>query len=145
MEDEIMERNLKNDVINTAESFTKNFSDKGNFDYSVESLLNLDDLLDELNDYEIDEDTLYSISSMAGCYIFEVARRNYGGDYYWDEEREQPILVTGKPNFAISIYAFDKVRGRVVNGKEDNIPFYFNGYIEAVMKGRETGYNATIV
>lgn len=140
-----MEKNLKNDVINTSENFTKNFSDKGNFDYSVESLLKLDDLLDELNDYEIDEDTLHSISSMAGCYIFEVARRNYGGEYYWDQAREEPILVTGEPNFAVSIYAFEKVKGRVTNGQEDNIPFYFNGYIGAVEKGRQTGQNATIV
>lgn len=140
-----MEKNLKNDVINTSESFTKNFSDKGNFDYSVASLLKLDDLLDELSDYEIDEDTLQSISSMAGCYIFEVARRNYGGEYYWVQECEEPILVTGEPNFAVSIYAFEKVKGRVINGQEDNIPFYFNGYVEAVEKGRQTGQNATIV
>ncbi|WP_097028441.1 hypothetical protein [Clostridium peptidivorans] len=140
-----MERSLKNDVITTAESFTNNFSHRGNFDYSVESLQELDDILEELSDYELDEDTLYSASSMAGSYIFEVARRNYGGEYYWGKEREQPVLVTGQPNFSVSIYAFEKVKGRIVNGEEDNIPFYFKGYIEAVEKGRKAGYNATIV
>ncbi|WP_055669021.1 hypothetical protein [Desnuesiella massiliensis] len=140
-----MERSLKNHVITTAESFSNNFSHRGNFDYSIESLKELDDILEELNDYEFDEDTLYSAASMAGSYIFEVARRNYGGEYYWVQEREQPVLVTGQPDFSISIYAFEKVKGRIVNGKEDSIPFYFKGYIEAVEKGRKTGYNAIIV
>lgn len=58
------------------------FSDKGNFDFSVESLRKVDDVLEELCDFELDEDNLDSVASMAGCYIFEVARRNYGGKYY---------------------------------------------------------------
>ncbi|WP_261300549.1 hypothetical protein [Paenibacillus andongensis] len=33
--------------------------------------------------HQIDDDTLDSVSSMAGSYIFEVARRNYGGQYIW--------------------------------------------------------------
>jgi hypothetical protein len=44
-----MGENLKSDVINTAENFTRNFSNKGNFDYSAESLIKIDDLLDELS------------------------------------------------------------------------------------------------
>lgn len=140
-----MERSLKSDVVTTAENFTKNFSDRGNFNFSVESLQELDDILDELNDYELDENALYSAASMAGSYIFEVAKRNYGGEYYWVEEKKQPVLVTGQPNFSVSIYAFEKAKDRIVNGKEDSIPFYFKGYIEAVEKGRKTGYHATIL
>lgn len=140
-----MQSKLEQDIRSTAESFTTNFSDRGDFDFSVESLKHVDDLLDEISDFEIDEDHLESISSMVGCYIFEVARRNYGGQYYWDQERKQPVLVTGEPDFSISILAFEKVKGRVQNGKEDSIPFYFDGYMEAVKKGRETGYCATIV
>ncbi|MFD1175935.1 hypothetical protein ACFQ3W_06390 [Paenibacillus puldeungensis] len=140
-----MQNKLEQDIRSTAESFTTNFSDRGNFDFSVESLKGVDDLLDEISDFEIDEDHLESISSMVGCYIFEVARRNYGGQYYWIQETEQPVLVTGQPDFSVSILAFEKVKGRVQNGKEDSIPFYFDGYIEAVKKGRDTGYCATVV
>ncbi|MGG1516938.1 hypothetical protein ABE504_16135 [Paenibacillus oryzisoli] len=136
---------LEQDIITTAESFVNNFSDKGNFDYSVQSLRKLDDILEELSEYQIDDDALDSVSSMAGSYIFEVARRNYGGQYIWVQERDQPVLVTGEPEYSISIVAFDKVRGRIRNGKEDDIPYYFDGYIEAVEKGRNTGYIATIV
>lgn len=140
-----MGENLKIDVINTAESFTRNFSDKGNFDYSVESLIKVDDLLDELSEFELDENNLYSASSMVGSYIFEVARRNYGGEYYWIQESEQPILITGKPDFDVSICAFQKVKDRLINGEEDNIMFYFKGYIEAVERARKTGDCATIL
>ncbi|GJM69701.1 hypothetical protein HMSSN036_19170 [Paenibacillus macerans] len=140
-----MPTTLEQDILSTAESFTKNFADKGNFDFSIESLHDVDDLLDELCDFELDEDHLDSISSMVGCYIFEVARRSYGGKYYWVQDRKQPILITGEPDFSISLLAFDKVKGRILNGTEDNIPFYFNGYVEAVKKGKETGYCATIV
>lgn len=140
-----MQSRLEQDIISTAESFTNHFSDKGNFDFSVQSLRRVDDILEELCEYEIDNDSLDSVSSMVGSYIFEVARRNYGGKYYWIQDREQPVLVTGEPEFSISILAFDKVRGRIQNGKEDDIPYYFEGYINAVEKGKETGYRATIV
>ncbi|WP_010492873.1 hypothetical protein [Paenibacillus elgii] len=140
-----MQSSLEQDIILTAESFTKNFSDKGNFDFSVDSLRNVDDILEELGGFELDDNILDSVSSMAGCYIFEVARRNYGGKYYWIQERKQPVLVTGEPEFSISIMAFEKVRSRIQNGKEDEIPYYFDGYIRAVEKGKETGYCATIV
>ncbi|CAH1191795.1 MULTISPECIES: hypothetical protein [Paenibacillus] len=140
-----MQSRLEQDIISTAESFKNNFSDKGNFDFSVLSLREVDVILDELCEYELDHDTLDSVSSMVGSYIFEVARRNYGGKYYWIQEREQPVLVTGEPEFSISIFAFDKVRGRIQNGKEDDIPYYFDGYIKAVEKGKQTGYCATIV
>ncbi|MBU7316697.1 hypothetical protein [Paenibacillus oleatilyticus] len=140
-----MQSSLEQDIIITAENFTKNFSDKGNFNFSVDSLRNVDDILEELRDFELDDDILDSASSMAGCYIFEVARRNYGGKYYWVQERDQPVLVTGEPEFSISIFAFEKVRSRLQNGKEDEIPYYFDGYIQAIEKGKETGYCATIV
>ncbi|MNO73978.1 hypothetical protein D3C76_649600 [compost metagenome] len=140
-----MQSRLEQDVIFTAESFTNNFADKGKLDFSVDSLRCVDDILEELSDFELDDKNLDSVSSMAGCYIFEVARRNYGGKYYWVQESKQPVLVTGEPDFSISILAFDKVKERILNGQEDNIPYYFEGYIHAVQKGKETGYCATIV
>lgn len=44
-------------------------------------------------------------------------------------------MVTGQPNFEISILAFEKVKQRIENGNEDNIPFFFAGYSERVKKG----------
>lgn len=137
---------LMNDIVDTANAFTSNFNDKGTFDYSIESLVAVDHLLEELSDYEWDEDCLYNLASMVGCYIFETARRNYGGEYRWEEETRQPILIAGLPDFFVSIRAWEKVKGCVVNGKEDSIPFYIAGYREHIEHGKnQKGYSATIV
>ena len=63
---------------------------------------------------------------------------HFGGKYFWYDKLNQPILVTGQPDFEASILAFEKVKGRLENGREDNIPFYFKGYIERV-KNKESG------
>lgn len=138
---------LMNDIIHTADHFVENFSQdpvytfiqKESLDYSIESLVVVDELLDELrSDLELDEDTLYNMSSMIGCYVFETARKNYGGEYLWVRNEEQPVLVAGRPDFQVSIRAWQKVKGRLVNGKEDSIPFYIAGYqehIDAAKKG----------
>lgn len=137
---------LMNDIIETAKSFTENFRDRANFDYSIESLVKVDALLDEMSDYVIDEDTLYNMYTMIGSYVFETSRRNYGGEYYWVQDEEQPILVIGEPDFSVAIKAWDKVKGRIENGEEDNIPFYIEGLKEHVEKGKlQKGYKALAV
>lgn len=136
---------LTDDIVSTANAFTKNFRDKGNFDYSIESLGVVDDLLEELSDYAMNEDDLYNIASMVGCYVFETARKNYGGEYQWHQTSEQPVLVAGLPDFSVAIMAWEKVKGRVNNGKEDNIPFYIDGYREHIERGKnEKGYKVLI-
>lgn len=136
---------LMEDIIHTADSFTENFSKnpiypfikKGAFDYSIESLAVVDRLLEELSNYAPDEDALYNTSTMVGCYVFETARRNYGGEYIWVIKEQQPVLIAGLPDFQVSIRAWQKVRGRLINGKEDNIPFYIAGYKEHIEQGKK--------
>lgn len=137
---------LMDDIIGTANSFAKNFSDRGNFDFSFDSLATVDDLLEEARDFVVDEDEIYNICTMFGCYVFETARRNYGGEYYWLSNEQQPILVAGEPDFSVSIKAWEKVKGYLKNGSEDSISFYILGYKEHVEKGRgQKGYTALIV
>lgn len=136
---------LTDDIVSTAKAFTNNFRDKGNFDYSIESLARVDDLLEELGDHAMEEDDLYNIASMVGCYVFETARKNYCGEYQWHQTAEQPVLVAGLPDFSVAIMAWEKVRDRVNNGKADNIPFYIDGYREHIERGKtEKGYSALI-
>lgn len=131
---------LMKDIMNTAESFVKNFSEdvgEDALDYSIESLEVVDGLLDEYGDFELDEDALYNMSSMIGCYVFETARRNYGGEYLWVRDEQQPVLVAGMPDFQVSIRAWQKVRGRLQNGSEDSIPFYVAGYQEHIAQAKK--------
>lgn len=115
-------------------------------DFTVKSLETVDEILDEASDFyeDMKQEQKDWIINSVGAYIFEVARKNYGGKYYWFDQRNQPIFVTGQPKFEISIVVFDKVKGRMENGKEDNIPFFFKGYTERVEKAKE-GDRATIV
>lgn len=109
-------------------------------DYSVESLQIVDeDILKHVyeNQQDLDENMKDDIIRQAGSYIFEVARRNFGGKYYWYDPLNQPILVTGQPIFEISILAFEKVKQRIENGDEDNIPFFFKGYTQRVKAAKQ--------
>jgi hypothetical protein len=132
----------------SAQSCIEHFENKyGNrLDFSVKSLELIDNILDEASDFyeEMKEAQKKWLISSVGSYIFEVARRNYGGRYYWYDQGNQPIFVTGQPRFEISIIVFDKVRGRLENGIEDNIPFFFKGYSERV-ENAKNGDSATIV
>lgn len=136
---------LMEDIIHTADRFAENFNQnpiypfirKGAFDYSIESLAVVDRLLEELGGHEPDEDAIYNTASMVGCYVFETARRNYGGEYLWVKKEQQPVLIAGLPDFQVSVRAWQKVRGRLTNGREDSIPFYIAGYREHIEKGKK--------
>ncbi|WP_310556713.1 hypothetical protein [Flavobacterium sp.] len=135
---------LQNDFITkskaNAERIVEGFNERynGAFDYSEKSLIALDELLDNFSDYigEMEDEMKNDMIAQAGSYIFEVARNTYGGKYYWYDELNQPIFVTGQPNFEISFLAFEKVKGRLENGTEDNIPFFYKGYVERVVNAK---------
>lgn len=96
-------------------------------DYSIESLATLDTMLEEASQSPLDDQTMKLLVTQAGSYIFEVTRRKYGGKLYWYDKLDQPILVVGQPEFELSFLAFEKVKNRLQNGVEDNIPFFFEG------------------
>lgn len=128
------------DTTANAEKLVKAFNPRfnGAFDYSADSLLLLDKLLDEFAKYsrKMEPGMVQDMVAQAGSYIFEVARRRYGGVYVWFEERHQPILVTGLPSFQVSLVAFQKVKDRLENGEEDSIPVYFQHYSQKVESAR---------
>jgi len=129
-----------------AEQCVARFQDQFQLDFSVKSLEFIDERLGEASDFypEMEDGQRNGLIQTFGSYIFEVARRNYGGKYFWYDQGNQPILVTGQPKFEISLIVFDKVKGRLENGEEDNIPFFFAGYSERVENAKE-GDRATIV
>ena len=139
---------LQEDIQATAHNFTVGLQGKLErpLDYSLKSLEEIDGLLRALAQEKLDEESLFNISSMVGCYIFETARRSCGGEYLWLEQEQQPVLVAGLPDFSVGIKAWEKVRGRLLNGEEDSIPFYIAGYQEHIAIGRtQKGYCVTII
>ncbi|MBC7862722.1 MAG: hypothetical protein IAF38_07080 [Bacteroidia bacterium] len=129
-----------------SERLVSAFVGKYELNYSEESLSELDSLLEDFSDFadQDDEEMKSDFIAQAGSYIFEVARRIYGGKYYWYDPLDQPIFVTGQPNFEISFLAFEKIKGRIENGAEDNIPYFFKGYTERI-KNAKPGDKAMIV
>lgn len=101
-------------------------ADDGRLDYSPESLVAVDEYLDRMHQRRVtlSQEQWYG----AAAYIFEVARRQYGGRYLRGHDEENPfVLVIGEPEFQIGFCAMGKVQGRVRNGMEDNIPFFYQG------------------
>jgi len=100
-------------------------------DYSVQSLSTVDTILDEASQHDLNDQAIKqaikTLMTKAGSYIFEVAVRKYGGKVFWYDKFDQPILVIGQPQFEVSFLAYQKVQDRLKNGKEDAIPFYFEG------------------
>ena len=137
---------LTSRIQNTAHSFTINLQEwfDRTLDYSLESLDEIDQMLEAFGRQDLDEDSLSRLSSMVGCYIFETARRNCGGEYRWLEQEHQPVLTVGGPDFFVGIKVWEKVRGRLLNGREHNIPFYIAGYQRAIGQAQKD-YHVTIV
>ncbi len=123
-----------NNMLANAKALIAQFDGDAKLDFSIESLKELDDILEENSLFfkQADHETKRKMIIKAGSYVFEVARHNFGGKYYWYDRLDQPILVTGQPDFEMSLLAYEKVKGRFENGQEDNIPFFFDGFVEGV-------------
>jgi hypothetical protein len=145
--DQIQHEFIKTTTTN-AEKIVRVFNTKydGAFDYSIRSLNILDSLIEDFSDFSdpSDEELIDEFCSQAGSYILEVARRGYGGTYFWEDGLKQPMLKTGLPDFEITLLTFEKVRNRIINGEEDNIPYFFKGYSERVRKA-EKGDSVTFL
>jgi hypothetical protein len=120
-----------------AVTFAKTFEGEGTFDFTVKSLKDVDSCIETMSAFaKINRKAKERTRCMAGCYILEVARRNYGGTYQWWDAHEIPVLMYGMPENAIGIATFNKVVNRINNGDADNIPFFFQGFIELVNRSK---------
>jgi hypothetical protein len=102
----------------------------GRLDYSVASLAAVDEMLAEVSAYvaELDETVVTGLVQQLGCYVLEVGRRAYGGEYFWHDEGEQPILVVGEPAAHVALMTWSKVVGRLTGDLGDDIVFFFDGF-----------------
>jgi len=102
----------------------------GRLDFSIESLRAVDEMLAEASAYvaELDENVVTGLVQQVGCYVLEVGRRAFGGEYFWHEEGEQPILVVGEPEAHVALMTWSKVVGRLTGDAGDDIVFFFDGF-----------------
>ncbi len=104
----------------------------GRLDLSVASLQAVDEMLAEASAYvaDLDEDVVTGLVQQLGCYVLEVGRRAFGGEYFWHEEGEQPILVVGEPAAHVALMTWSKVVGRLTGDAGDDIVFFFQGFAD---------------
>ena len=104
----------------------------GRLDFSIASLAVVDEMLVEVSAYvaDLDEAVVTGLVQQLGCYVLEVGRRAFGGEYFWHEEGEQPILVVGEPAAHVALMTWSKVVGRLTGDEGDDIVFFFNGFAE---------------
>lgn len=139
---------LKDQIAGSAQKVVE-MSDLRNghaLDFSESSLTVIEEMIDELSAFseEMAPEERETITQDLGCYILEVARREFSGRYAWFEQRDQPVLIVGEPAFRVALITWDKVRGRLSGDPSDNIPFFYSGFAERVRKG-EPGTDALYV
>jgi hypothetical protein len=107
----------------------------GVLDYSEASLKIVEEMLEEISQTGAGAQA-ESVATVFSSYILEVGRRQFGGRYSWYEKGNQPVLVVGEPRFRIAIITLDRVRSRIGGNREDNIPFFFEGFSSSVRKAK---------
>lgn len=120
------------DVVSTAKRAVTTLHERSNggLDYSEDSLSIVEEMLAEASNYvsEMPQAQVIGLIELLGCYILEVARAAFGGEYEWIDEKRGPVLVVGEPQTHIAISTWDKVRSRLNGDPADNIPFFYQGF-----------------
>ncbi|CAO4155461.1 hypothetical protein LPLAFNJD_LOCUS4450 [Methylorubrum aminovorans] len=103
-------------------------------DYSQASLTTLEEMAEEAARWAatLTPGQIGALVQQAGCYLLEVAQREFGGEYRWHEERDQPVLVVGEPDFHVALMTWDKVRSRLAGDRADDLRFFYDGFAERV-------------
>ena len=129
-----MPESMEAAMASQAQDFVNAFSGHGSpidasqLDYSRDSVALVDQVLQDF--YAQQAPLPKDLHFLASAYVFECARRQYGGRYLRGEEPNPFVLVIGEPDFQIGFCAMGKVTGRAVNGPEDNLLFFYDGIAE---------------
>ena len=101
-------------------------------DYAPASLALIEELLAEAAELfeELDEDRILGLVQQLGSYVMVVGQREFGGQFFWDEEEQQPVLVVGEPACHIALMAWNQVLRRLQGDPTQEIPFFYAGFAE---------------
>jgi hypothetical protein len=105
-------------------------------DYSQQSLIVLDRLLDDYSQQwkDLSSEKKNEVVTNASSYILWVACRQYGGNFYWSEEEQQPVLVIGEPDYRVATMPQNKVSSRIEQGDSHNIIIYYRKIAESIQQ-----------
>ncbi len=100
--------------------------------FSRDSLTIVEEMAEEAAAWRstLSPDQLTNLVQDVGCYLLEVGRREFDGQYLWHEPRHQPVPVVGEPAFHVALMTWDKVRRRLGGDRADNLLFFYDGFAE---------------
>lgn len=115
-------------------------------DYSEASLAAVEETLRQATGWkeELTPEQLQNVARAFGCYVLEVARRQFGGRYCWFERRNAPVLVVGEPAYRVALLTWDIMQGLLSEDSSCNISFFYAGFAERVRQA-EQGTDALYV
>ena len=118
-----------------AQKLVKALAKSGRLDFSEVSL----DIVDtNLQEYHLGRAQFTKELHMNfSAYIFECAKKEFGGRYLNGNESNPYILVIGEPDFQIGFSVMEKVISRIENGPEDDIRFFYQG-ISPLFKSKKS-------
>jgi hypothetical protein len=132
-----IEEGMQSQAIDFIDAFRGDRSpiDANKLDYSEQSLALVDKVLQDfyLQKAELPDD-LHFLSS---AYVFECARKNYGGRYLRSDAPNPFVLLIGEPDCEIGFCAMEKISMRAANGPDDSILFFYQG-IEGLLKSKKS-------
>jgi len=126
-----MPDSIEEGMASQAKNFIESFRGEGapvdaeKLDYSEESIALVDSILEDF--FAQQEPLPEDLHFLASAYVFECARKQYGGSYLKGDEQNPFVLVIGHPEFQIGFCAMEKVAGRAKNGEEDSLVFFYQG------------------
>lgn len=99
-------------------------------DYSEKSVSVIEIILSEMAEKSLmlSEEQTAMISQEYGCYLLLTAYKLYGGEFYWNSDYEQPMLIVGEPHATIALLTWNKIKGRLLNDKADHVAYFFEQF-----------------
>ncbi len=125
VQDEFIER-----VQAAAEDFLTVVPERSALDYSPESVIGLESVLDEAYRGRLTLSPMQTVG--AAAYLYEVARRHYGGLYEVCDDDDPVVLVTSEAGFEVCLCAISKVERRLQHGEAEALTTFFQRFVSAV-------------
>lgn len=99
-------------------------------DYSEKSTSVIEVILSELAEKNLilSEEQVTMITQEYGCYLLLTAYKLYGGEFFWNSDNDQPMLIVGEPEATIVLLTWQKVRGRLLGDKADHIAYFMEQF-----------------
>jgi len=122
-------------VTDAAEDFVRAAGSTGAaLDYSLASVSALDEALEAAHLGTLALTPMQTVG--AAAYLYEVARRAYGGLYEVCDDEDPVVLVCGEPEAEVCFCAIAKVERRIRYGASEAIPPYIELFRAAMEEGQ---------